>query len=71
MDTISDLEARELLYRQIARQPGVPTGARATMMQRAEALALAGHSIDHDQLSPAWSFRLHDDVEGCKGAAVR
>lgn len=71
MDTVSDLEMRELLYRQLARQPGVPVGARAVMLQRAEALAVAGHSVDHDPLSPAWSFRFHGDVEGCKGAAYR
>jgi hypothetical protein len=71
MDTVSDLEMRELLYRQLSRQPGVPVGARALMLQRAEALAVAGHSVDRDPLSPAWSFRFHGDVEGCKGAAYR
>lgn len=71
MDTISDLESRELLYRQLARHVGVPMGARAVMLQRAETLASAGYSIDRDPLSPAWSFRFHDDIEGCKGAAYR
>lgn len=71
MDTISDLESRELLYRQLARHVGVPMGARAVMLQRAEALASAGYSIDRDPLSPAWSFRFHGDTEGCKGAAYR
>lgn len=68
---ISDLEAREMLYRQLARHVGVPTGARAVMLQRAETLASAGHSVDRDPLSPAWSFRFHEDIEGCKGAAYR
>lgn len=68
---LSDLEAREMLYRQLARHAGVPSGARAMMMQRAEALAVAGYSVDRDPLSPAWSFRFHGDVEGCKGAAYR
>lgn len=71
MDTLSDLEARELLYRHLARHVGLPTGARALMLQRAEALACAGYSVDRDPLSPAWSFRFHGDVEGCKGAAYR
>lgn len=71
MDVLSDLESREMLYRQLARHVGLPMGARAVMLQRAETLATAGYSIDRDPLSPAWSFRFQGDTEGCKGAAYR
>lgn len=67
----ADLDAREALYRHIARQPGLPAGARAQLIERAERLSLGGYRAEPQTRSPAWSFLFRGDGEGCKGAASR
>lgn len=74
MQPSSDLEMREALYRSLARQPGLPAGVRALMVERAACLSgsetpTAARGVKGN--SPAWSFLFRPDTEGCKGAARR
>lgn len=71
MDQSLDLQALEALYRQIGRHAGLPFGARAEMIQRAERAAMRVHRAEQTSRSPAWSFLFRGDGEGCKGAASR
>jgi hypothetical protein len=66
MGGISDYEWREALYRQLARQPGIPAGLRPELIKRAErcsGVAVTG-------TVPAFMV-ARGNVEGCKGAIGR
>jgi hypothetical protein len=64
MGGISDIEWREGLYRQLARQPGLPAGLRPVLIQRAERCV--------DRREPAMPAFLMPtgNAEGCKGAIL-
>lgn len=62
---INDIEWREALYRQLARQPGIPAGLRPELIKRAERCGGPLASA-----SPSF-FMPRLDVEGCKGAISR
>lgn len=66
MGGLSEIEWREALYRQIARQPGLPAGLRPEMIKRAERCTGSGSA---DQM-PAYMVP-RGNVEGCKGAIGR
>jgi hypothetical protein len=60
-----DIEWREALYRQLARQPGLPAGLRPEMIKRAEGCVAR-------IVAPQPSFMVpRGAVEGCKGAIGR
>jgi hypothetical protein len=59
-----DIEWREGLYRQLARQPGLPAGLRPVLIQRAE------RCVEHRiPLAPAF-LAPRGNAEGCKGAIL-
>jgi hypothetical protein len=60
----SEHEWREALYRQMARQPGIPAGLRPELIKRAERCAGVGADL------PPFMFP-RGGVEGCKGAIGR
>ncbi|NNM77634.1 hypothetical protein HJG53_12010 [Sphingomonas sp. ID1715] len=62
---MNETEWREALYRQLARQPGLPAGLRPELIKLAESCA----SRLHLHVAPAYVARR--DVEGCKGAISR
>jgi hypothetical protein len=62
MGGTTDIEWREALYRQMARQPGLPAGLRPVLIQRAE--RCVDHSAPH---LPAFLIP-RGNAEGCKGA---
>ncbi|HEU4967614.1 hypothetical protein [Sphingomonas sp.] len=64
MGGISDIEWREGLYRQLARQPGLPAGLRPVLIQRAEGCI--------DRRAPTMPAFLapRGNAEGCKGAIL-
>ncbi len=62
MGGISEIDWREALYRQLARQPGLPAGLRPELIKRAERCAVSA-------LRPFMMPR--GAVEGCKGAIGR
>lgn len=64
MGGTSEIEWREALYRQLARQAGLPAGLRPEMIKRAERCAGSGVS------GPTFVFG-RGAVEGCKGAIGR
>lgn len=59
MGGFTENEWRGALYRQLARQPGLPPGLRPELIKRAEAC----------DRSPVPTPRA--DIEGCKGAVGR
>ena len=62
MGGTSVIEWREALYRQLARQPGLPAGLRPVLIQRAE------RCVDREaRLMPAFMMP-RGNAEGCKGA---
>jgi len=62
MGGTSEIEWREALYRQLARQPGLPAGLRPVLIQRAERCVDRGA-----QPMPAFMMP-RGGAEGCKGA---
>jgi hypothetical protein len=63
MGGTTDIEWREALYRQLARQQGIPAGLRPVLIQRAEkCVAIAPAPI---------FFTPKAGVHGCKGAVSR
>lgn len=56
-----EIEWREALYRQLARQPGLPAGLRPEMIKRAERCVAR-------ILAPRPFMVPRGAVEGCKGA---
>lgn len=62
---MSDVEWREAMYRQLARQSGLPAGLRPEMIKRAEVCVARSH------YSETAFFAQHRGVEGCKGAISR
>lgn len=60
-----DTEWREALYRQMARQPGLPAGLRPLLIKRAE--SCAGHV---PAFLPTF-IAPRGNAEGCKGAFAR
>lgn len=64
MGGTTDMEWREALYRQMARQPGIPAGLRPELIKRAERCVGAGVP------TPAYMVP-RGGVEGCKGAIGR
>lgn len=66
MGGMNDLEWREALYRQLARNAGLPAGLRPEMIKRAEAC------LDRRlPRTPPGLLIPRGDVEGCKGAIGR
>lgn len=63
----NDIEWREALYRQLARQAGIPAGLRPEMIKRAERCAMQASAIFP---APPY-FSPRGGVEGCKGAISR
>ena len=62
----TDFEWREALYRQLARQPGLPAGLRP------ELIKLAERCVGQASAAPIPSFvNRRGAVEGCKGAIGR
>ena len=62
MGGTSEIEWREALYRQLARQPGLPAGLRPVLIQRAE------RCVEREErLVPAFMMP-RGKAEGCKGA---
>ncbi|MFD1612652.1 hypothetical protein ACFSCW_12650 [Sphingomonas tabacisoli] len=63
MGGTADLDWREALYRQMARQSGLPAGLRPELIKRAEACV-------ERKLAPAMPgfFAPRGAAEGCKGA---
>lgn len=59
-----DRKWREALYRQLARQPGLPQGLRPLLVTRAERCAGMPSNQDTEIIAPR-------NVEGCKGAVGR
>lgn len=59
-----EMEWREALYRQLARQAGIPAGLRPELIKRAERCA------ESDVQGPSFVFG-RGAVEGCKGAIGR
>ena len=66
MGGVSDIAWREALYRQMARQPGLPAGLRPELIKRAE--RLAGPRVAS---TPPAYVTPRGSVEGCKGAIGR
>jgi hypothetical protein len=64
MGGTADIEWREALYRQIARQPGIPAGLRPELIKRAE--RCVGIAVK----TPAFMIP-RGNIEGCKGAIGR
>jgi hypothetical protein len=64
MGGIADIEWREALYRQMARQPGIPAGLRPELIKRAE------RCVAHETAPPPFMVP-RGAVEGCKGAISR
>jgi hypothetical protein len=64
MGGMTSIEQREALYRQLARQPGLPAGLRPVLIQRAESCVARASAL-------SFSFRAGRDVQGCKGAISR
>ncbi len=58
----TDIELREALYRQLARQPGLPAGLRP------ELIKLAERCVDRTPPAAPAFFMPRAGVEGCKGA---
>lgn len=65
MGGMTEIESREALYRQLARQPGLPAGLRPELIRRAE--ECVGQSFIS---MPSFSMPP-DNIEGCKGAIGR
>jgi len=63
----NDMEWREALYRQLARQAGIPAGLRPEMIKRAERCATQANALFP---APPY-FGPRGGVEGCKGAISR
>lgn len=61
-----DIEWREALYRQLARQPGLPAGLRPELIKRAERCVERAPAAT----MPVY-FAPRANVEGCKGAVGR
>ncbi|MBA2919947.1 hypothetical protein GON01_07760 [Sphingomonas sp. MAH-20] len=64
MGGTSDIEWREGLYRQLARQPGLPAGLRPVLIQRAE------RCVDRRSTSMPAFLAPRGNAEGCKGAIL-
>jgi hypothetical protein len=64
MGRTTEIEWREGLYRQLARQPGLPAGLRPVLIQRAE-----GCVEHHAPPLPAF-LAPRGNAEGCKGAIL-
>lgn len=62
MGGMTEMEQREALYRQLARQPGLPAGLRPVLIQRAERCVDRGTGLMSAFLFP------RGNAEGCKGA---
>jgi hypothetical protein len=62
---MNEFEWREAMYRQLARQPGIPAGLRPELIKRAETCTHRSHH------SPRPYFAPRQDVQGCKGAISR
>lgn len=65
MGGIIEIEQREALYRQLARQPGLPAGLRPVLIQWAE------RCVDRSMHLMPPVFTPRADVQGCKGAIGR
>ena len=61
---MNEIEWREALYRQLARQPGIPAGLRPELIKRAE-------TCQDRHFSNSSYFPPRRGVEGCKGAVSR
>jgi hypothetical protein len=62
---MNEIEWREALYRQLARQPGIPAGLRPELIKRAETCL-------HRTPFSAPAYRPpRQGIEGCKGAISR
>lgn len=64
MGGVLDMEWREALYRQLARQPGLPSGLRPELIKAAERCVSAGTAASA-------FFMPRGNAEGCKGAIGR
>lgn len=62
---MDELDFRETLYRQLARQAGLPAGLRPELIKRAELCATRSH------YTMAHGFAPPRTIEGCKGAIGR
>ena len=62
---MNDTEWREAMYRQLARQSGLPAGLRPELIKRAETCVARAH------YATAAYQAVHRNVEGCKGAIGR
>ena len=62
---MTEFQWREALYRQMARQPGIPAGLRPELIKRAEGC------ISRARQSPPAYYAPPQDVQGCKGAISR
>ena len=62
MGGTSEIEWREALYRQLARQPGLPAGLRPVLIQRAE------RCLEVNPPLPPTFIVPRGNAEGCKGA---
>ncbi|HEV2567669.1 hypothetical protein [Sphingomonas sp.] len=62
---MNEIEWREALYRQLARQPGIPAGLRPELIKRAETCTVRAHRGTPSYYAP------RPDVQGCKGAISR
>jgi hypothetical protein len=62
---MNEIEWREALYRQLARQAGLPAGLRPELIKRAESCVSRLH------LTPPAYSPPRQGVEGCKGAISR
>lgn len=60
----TETEWREALYRQLARQPGLPAGLRPVLIKRAEGCVI--HTP-----APSLFTVPRGAIEGCKGAIGR
>ena len=62
MGGTTEIEWREALYRQLARQAGLPSGLRPELIKRAEHCSVAS------PYSMPTFFVPRGNAEGCKGA---
>lgn len=67
MGGFNEIEWREALYRQLARQPGLPAGLRPVLIKRAESCVERASSAPS---MPAY-YVPRGNIEGCKGAIGR
>jgi hypothetical protein len=65
MGGLNDIELREALYRQLARQPGLPAGLRPELIKRAERCV-----VRVSYATPPFMVARGNE-QGCKGAIGR